>query len=204
VWWCGPALAKIWAVIGEGWCGPALGMSWAVIGECEVWRWVVCHGRGVSSGLGPMIVYIFYDWIIAFRHTPEMLQTEHWGPLFTTIGTFCWMRTKPRAHKPVWFLSLRAFWAARKFIDSEQVCLRSSIGEGRSCWQIDVITVDMLHFVHFAVNSIDQQRCLRYAWLSSRDQGLVDGGCRHGPLGGGFLLTVDQLLLVLLGVSEWV
>jgi len=35
----------------------------------------------------------------------EMLQPERWGPLFTRIGTFCWMGTKPRAHKPVWFLS---------------------------------------------------------------------------------------------------
>ena len=103
--WCGPALVMIWAVIGEGWCGPALVMLWAVIGECEVRRWAVCHGRGLSSGLGPVIVYIFYDQIIAFRHTPEMLQTECWGPLFTTIGTLSWMRTKPRAHKPVWFLS---------------------------------------------------------------------------------------------------
>jgi len=25
---------------------------------------VVCHGRGLSSGLGPAIVYIFYDRII--------------------------------------------------------------------------------------------------------------------------------------------
>jgi len=34
-----------------------------------------------------------------------MLQPECWGPIIDRIRTLWWMRTKPRAHKPVWFLS---------------------------------------------------------------------------------------------------
>jgi len=49
--------------------------------KCEVWRWVVCHGRGLSSGLDPVVAYIFYKWIIAFCSTITMvldlLQLDH-------------------------------------------------------------------------------------------------------------------------------
>jgi len=60
--------------------------------KCEVYRWVVCHGMGLSSGLDPMVFYIFYR-----------------------IWTLWWIRTKPRAHKPVWFLSNFTIWSKGNF-----------------------------------------------------------------------------------------
>jgi len=44
---------------------------------------VVCHGRGLSSGLDPMVTYIFYNQNIAFCSTITMvldlLHSEHCG-----------------------------------------------------------------------------------------------------------------------------
>jgi len=43
---------------------------------------VVCHGRGLSLGLDPMVAYIFYKQTIAFHSTITMgldlLQLDHW------------------------------------------------------------------------------------------------------------------------------
>jgi len=53
-------------------------MSWW---KCEVWRWVVCHGRGLSSGLDPAVAFIFYKQNIVFHSTITMvldlLQLDH-------------------------------------------------------------------------------------------------------------------------------
>jgi len=53
-------------------------MSWW---ECEGWRWVVCHGRGMSLGLDRAFAYIVYKQIIAFCSTITMvldlLQSDH-------------------------------------------------------------------------------------------------------------------------------
>jgi len=79
-------------------------MSWW---KCEVWSWVVCHCRGLSSGLVPTVCLNFIGsdhWILYILL--EMLQPECWGLISNRIRSSWYMRTKPRAHKPVWFLSI--------------------------------------------------------------------------------------------------
>jgi len=67
--------------MGHHWWGETLQIVDDVMVEMWGVRWVVCHGRGLSSGLDPVVAYIFYKRIIAFCSTITMvldlLQLDH-------------------------------------------------------------------------------------------------------------------------------
>jgi len=110
-----------------------LGVMWPSIGDdmgCHWWRetsqlggW--CHAGNVRCEGGWSVMV--GAWVLALIP---------WLSIFSTIGTFCWMRTKPRAHKPVWFLLFLTLQNLQHLV--WMLYGDSTIWEGNKIWAVPV------------------------------------------------------------------